>query len=78
MAGGAFNSDQEEYMASLSRVPASQKCWCGWYQLGECPDCPPDATCEQKMAAACSHCRNAPSRPGGELIHIVNCPEQKP
>lgn len=46
---GYFNSDQISYMESLHKIPPEQKCYCGWYRLGECPHCPKDKTCADKM-----------------------------
>lgn len=34
-----FNSDQQSYMDSLSKLPAAARCWCGWYMAGDCHDC---------------------------------------
>ncbi len=34
-----FNSEQEDYINSLSKIPANEKCWCGWYIFGECYNC---------------------------------------
>lgn len=72
----AFSRDQEEYIKSLANIPLDKKCWCGWYPLGECPHCPPGATCEQKVAAMCVECRGAPHRPGDPLIHTIGCPSR--
>jgi hypothetical protein len=38
-----FNEDQLDHMRSLAAIPPQEKCYCGWYRLGECPNgCPPD------------------------------------
>jgi hypothetical protein len=73
----SFNKEQTEHMRDLDAMPPNTRCWCGWRPLNTCPHCPRDATCEQKMAAACPSCGNAPLVPGGSLIHIVRCPATK-
>lgn len=70
-----FNSDQRDYMRYLSRRPPESKCWCGWYDLGACPHCPPGKSAADKVAASCPKCRSAPppdlSRP---IAHAYKCP----
>ena len=34
-----FNSDQEDYMDTFSKIPPNKKCWCGWYKFNECYNC---------------------------------------
>jgi hypothetical protein len=43
-----LNSDQQSYRESLALIPLHEKCWCGWYRLGECPHCPTNKTCADK------------------------------
>lgn len=31
-----FNEEQQEYMEMLSKIPAEEKCECGWYRKSEC------------------------------------------
>lgn len=70
-----FNSDQEDYMRSLARIDPKEKCWCGWYRLGECPNgCPVDKTCADKLAARCPDCHNDAGPAGDRPIwHRVGC-----
>lgn len=44
-----LNSEQRDYMKSLDRIPPERKCYCGWYELGQCPNCPKDKTCADKL-----------------------------
>ena len=44
-----FNSDQEDYINSLSKIPANEKCWCGWYKFNECYDCKRGKYAEQTL-----------------------------
>lgn len=44
-----FNSEQEDYMRELAEIPPEQRCYCGWYRLGQCPHCPKDKTCADKL-----------------------------
>ena len=69
-----FNDEQRDHMRSLEEIPPAERCWCGWYRLGQCRNCPASATCADKLAARCPQCRNAPSKPGGTLVHLVTCP----
>lgn len=69
----SFNQEQEEYRADLAKVPARERCWCGWYRIGECPRCKPGLTCEQKMTEWCPTCRSAPHAPGGKIVHRIGC-----
>lgn len=43
-----FNSEQTAYMEALDKIPLNERCWCGWYRLGECPHCLPGKTCADK------------------------------
>ena len=71
-----FNEDQQDYMASLAKIPVTERCWCGWYSLGYCPNCPPHLTCADKIARQCPYCRNEPDRrdPDGKITHNIRCP----
>ena len=73
-----FNEDQEDYMRSLAAIPPAERCWCGWYRLGECSSCPAGATCADKLAVACPQCRSAPMRPGDATPHLATCPTREP
>jgi len=49
-----FNEDQRDYMRWLGTLNPKDKCWCGWYQFGKCPNgrrpwCPPDKTNQDKL-----------------------------
>ena len=71
-----FNSYQQSYMDMLSNLPALAKCWCGWYLLGECPNCAtyaPGKTCADKMAVWCLECHNDPGPNSGTITHIKGC-----
>ena len=75
-----FNSDQQSYMDMLSNLPALAKCWCGWYLLGECPNCAtyaPGKTCADKMAVWCPECHNDPGPNSGTITHIKGCKQNK-
>lgn len=71
-----FNDDQLDYMRSLEEMPPETKCWCGWYRLGECPNCKtyaPGKTCADKIAVRCPECRNDPGPNGGTITHTIRC-----
>lgn len=55
-----FNDDQRDHMRELSERPPETLCWCGWATKGECPNCPPELSCADKMAVWCPECHNAP------------------
>ena len=69
-----FNEYQEAYMTELERIPRSQRCWCGWYRLDECPHCPKD----RNNADKCLVCRGGGKRwigpPSG---YWGSCPDCK-
>ena len=74
MSDELFNSEQRDHMAYLARIPLEKKCWCGWYLLGDCPNCGTEKSCADKVAMKCPACGNSPSYPGTEpLHHIKNC-----
>lgn len=69
-----FNSDQQSYMDSLARMPPENKCWCGWFPVGQCHTCPADKTLAQRQAVQCQSCCNAPDNFGaGKIIHNIRC-----
>lgn len=47
-----FNEDQQSWIRYLATVPPEKRCYCGWYHLGECSNCPPNKTCADKMREA--------------------------
>ncbi len=42
-----FNEGQKDYMRWLGTLDPKDKCWCGWYRFGECPN-PPNGCHEGK------------------------------
>lgn len=44
-----LNSDQRAYSEYIETIPFEQRCYCGWYRLGECPHCPKGKTCADKV-----------------------------
>ena len=46
-----FNRDQEAYMDYLAKLRPEEKCYCGWYLLGECRNgsCDPNKTNADKI-----------------------------
>lgn len=32
----SLNDDQKDYVRSLAKIPAEEKCDCGWYRVDEC------------------------------------------
>ena len=72
-----FNDEQRAYMAALDATPPEAKCWCGWHRLGECPHCPPDRTCADKLEACCSGCGNDSGPAGARpIVHRIGCPAE--
>lgn len=71
-----FNEDQLDYMRSMAEIEPSKRCWCGWYRLGECPNCKtyaPNKTCADKIATWCPECHNNPGSSGGIITHSISC-----
>lgn len=68
-----FNQDQQDYMNSLALMPAEQKCWCGWYRLGQCPNCHTMRSCAEKLVERCPECWNDGGPDKGPIIHRIGC-----
>jgi hypothetical protein len=70
-----FNSDQRDYMKSLAAKPLTTRCWCGWYDIGQCYGrCNVDHPGKSRadfLAAACPDCFTLPP------IHRIGCPKEK-
>ena len=47
-----LNDDQRGEMERLSEIPPELRCYCGWYELGQCPHCPAGKTCAEKLHRA--------------------------
>ncbi|MEK7381664.1 MAG: hypothetical protein AAB262_00065 [Elusimicrobiota bacterium] len=68
-----LNEYQQEYVDSLSKIPLTERCWCGWGRLGDCQgggDCDlnyPGKTRADYLAAACAECFTLPP------IHRIKC-----
>lgn len=73
----SFNEFQIEHMKELAAKEPNTLCWCGWYDLGKCPNCKTQHSAAEKIAQQCTHCGNAPSVPGAEMIHLWNCVTRK-
>lgn len=73
----SLNEEQLSYVRSLSAIPADRKCWCGWWELGKCQNCPAGKSLAQRMAVSCPFCRNFPSADGSQPIrHVITCPRK--
>lgn len=74
-----FNNEQLEAMESLSRLAPGEKCYCGWYRHGTCPNCPPEYTAQHRLDAMCAECRNYPNpgMPSETIIHNIRCSKRK-
>lgn len=62
-------------MTYLEKIDPKNKCYCGWFMKGECPHCPENLSCQDKLDMACPGCHNAPwpetlSKP---IIHVKGC-----
>ncbi len=73
-----FNEYQIAHMESLAKTPPEQRCYCGWYLIGEvpgCPNCPPGLTSADKIARWCPTCRSAPpaTNLAAPIIHAITC-----
>lgn len=55
-----FNDDQRAYMRDMAALPLEQKCYCAWYRLGECPNCPPGLSVVDRLKLECPECHNYP------------------
>lgn len=70
----SLNADQQDYVDSLSKIAPDQKCYCGWFRLGQCGHCPPHLTCADKLAAMCPECKNYPYiLDGRPITHNIKC-----
>jgi hypothetical protein len=69
-----FNPDQLDHIKSLAELPPESRCWCGWYELGLCPHCPPGRTSAEKLAVQCRYCGNDGGPEGRPITHITTCP----
>lgn len=68
----SFNDEQTDYCKYLASLEPEQKCWCGWFKLGECPHCGPGKTAADKMKVWCPECHNVP-RNGQPIVHVKGC-----
>lgn len=75
-----MNADQRAAYEALARIPPAERCWCGWFRLGECLNgCPEGKTAADKLAVACPECHNAPMNHGaGPMVHNVVCSRRGP
>jgi hypothetical protein len=75
-----LNDDQLDHVRSLSQIPPEQRCWCGWFKLGECPTCERGKTCADKLemeravagAPIAERPREVDAQPDGEVVNV--CP----
>lgn len=58
-----FNSEQREHAQDLANLSPGELCWCGWYRVGSCPNCPKDTTCQDKLDERASAA--LATKPGG-------------
>ena len=49
MSNPSLNEEQKAHLRELDELAPSQRCWCGWYALGECPHCPKHKTAQDKL-----------------------------
>ena len=68
-----FNSEQVDHMRSLSKISPDKLCYCGWYELGDCPHCGDKLTAFDKMKLRCPECGNSPSYGESNTTHIKGC-----
>ena len=68
-----FNEDQKEYMTYLSILKPEEKCYCGWYLVGKCYNCPKEATLADRRKAKCPCCHNYPQFGKTEITHNIKC-----
>jgi hypothetical protein len=71
----SFNDDQLDYMRSLAAIPPAEKCYCAWFRLGECPNCPPGLSAGDRVKLECRGCGNYPPREdlGASIVHRIGC-----
>lgn len=80
---GMFNDDQLAHMDELARVPATERCWCGWGFAGRCDTwhpCPPDVTLADRVATEMPCCRRPASRPDSSRTdgsHYAGCTAER-
>ena len=44
-----FNEEQQDHIKEISVLPLNNKCFCGWYPIGSCPNCDPSKTNADKI-----------------------------
>ena len=70
-----FNEDQQDEMRYLASLKPEEKCWCGWYRVGECntpSPCAPEDSMADRLKVTCE-CGSYPYKPGGRMIHRSGC-----
>jgi hypothetical protein len=73
-----FNSEQQGEMARLAAADPKTLCLCGWWNLGECDNCPPHLTHADRKADTCKECSGYPHRPGERIGHTIACSKWTP
>lgn len=68
-----FNSYQQDYMKYLASLKPEEKCYCAWYRVGECYNCPKEATLTDRLKVQCPSCRNYPEYGKTEMTHNIMC-----
>jgi hypothetical protein len=73
MSNSHFNEEQQAEMNWLNSLPDEKKCWCGWYEVGNCYNgCDSKYTEADRKKVTC-FCGNYPYKPGGILHHRYGC-----
>lgn len=65
----AFNEHQQDYMRWLGTLPAEAKCACGWYPVGQCPNCAPERGGFERCGADGGYQTLCSRKKGHEGVH---------
>jgi predicted amidophosphoribosyltransferase len=69
-----YNEYQIAEVKYLNSLKPNELCYCGWYTLGRCPNCPPNKSQADKQVRECPQCKAAPHASGDyRTIHLGGC-----
>jgi hypothetical protein len=71
-----MSTEQESYMEFLEKLDPAELCWCGWYRLGQCPNCETERSAAEKIAERCPSCHNDGGPHRLKIVHRIGCPAE--
>lgn len=70
-----FNEHQNAHMDALAKLSDAERCWCGWYRVGECVNGCGDKSVVDRKRCACPHCKAVWVSPKNPITyHLSTCP----